>query len=134
MTITEAWCRTYTRLLPTEEAECRQREIASHVHEALEHGVSRSRLMREAGLGMPADLLWSAAVRRRAGLPALWLIPLIDASVGAIVGGALILLTLLWASLPTGEESGWPARALAYGALALASSGHAVAIVTWLRR
>ena len=133
MTLSEAWCRTYTRLIPVDEAERRQREIASHVHDAMREGVSASRLSVETAIGAPADLLWSAGIRRRHGLAPLWLMPFLDASIGAIVGGVLILLTLTW-SIVGSEAADWPRVTLMYAALLVAGSGHTVALWRRLRR
>lgn len=133
MTMTEAWCRTYTRLIPSDEADRRCQEIASHIHEAREHGVAPSRLCLETALGATADLRWSAAVRRRHGLTPLLLVPFVDATIGAIVAGALILMTLLWTIF--GDDAlDWPRLVLMYAALLLVASGHAAALVRRLRR
>lgn len=135
MTITETWCRTYTRLVPSDEADRRQQEIASHMHEAVQQGVSRPQLCAETVIGAMADLLWSDRVRRSHGLVPLWLIPLVDASIGAIAGGTLILLTLALAiATPAETGSHWAEYALGYIALVLVLSGHATGIVRRLRR
>ncbi len=132
MSLTEAWCRTYTQLVPDEEAERRQAEVASHVHEARAAGVPGRRLALEGALGALADLAWSDRVRRRRGLVPLALTPLVDAGLGAIVAGVLVLLSLALSMLP-GERFG-AHDPLAWFALAVAASGHVVALVRRLRR
>jgi hypothetical protein len=136
MTMTEAWCRTYTRMIPPDEADRRRQEITSHVQDALQDGVPRARLLVETALGADADVTWSAAERRRHGLVPLWLVPFVDASVGAIIGGVLILLTLGWAIVgPEGATKGdWAGLVLGYCALVLAGSGHVWNAACRLRR
>ncbi|MDP3714062.1 MAG: hypothetical protein Q8R60_16440 [Mycobacteriales bacterium] len=131
MTLSEAWCRTYTSLVPEQEAGRRQAEVASHVHEARAHGVSVLRLTAETVVGAVADLVWSDRARRRAGGAPLLVAPLLDASVGAIVAGAIVVLALGLSMLP-GEPFG-PHDPTAWMALGIALSGHVVALVRRVR-
>lgn len=131
MTLTEAWCRTYTSLVPEPEATRRQAEVASHVHEARAHGVSVPRLTAETVVGAVADLVWSDRARRRSGGTPLLVVPLLDASVGAIVAGAIVLLALGLSMLP-GEPLG-SHDPVAWVALGIALSGHVVALARRVR-
>lgn len=132
MTLTEAWCRSYTRLAPDEEAERRRAEVASHVYEAKAFGVRSRRLALETGLGCLADLVWTDRARRRQGRIPLLLLSFVDRSVGAIVGGLLVLVTFVLSALP--GEPFWGGNPLAWAAGAMAASGHMIALVRRVKR
>lgn len=129
MTVTEAWCRTYTRLVPEDVAARRRAEIASYVHEAQREGVSPLRLAKETGLGAAADLAWTDGVRRRSGAVPLVVLPLVDAAVGASLAGLVVLLRLLLGVL-TVEPVAQVGYLFDGAALILLLSGH----VAGLRR
>lgn len=128
MTLPEAWCRTYTLLVPAEDAGRRRAEVASHVHEARVAGASRWRSCLQALLGAVADLTWSDRVRRRRGLAPLLAVPLLDAGAGAIVAGLLVLFAFGLSSLP-GRDPDSLNRAVGLLAVAIALSGHVAALV-----
>lgn len=132
MSLTEAWCRTYTLLVPEDEAQRRRAEIESHVHDAREAGVPRGRLALQGVVGAGADLAWSDRVRRRRGLLPLAAVPFLDAGVGAIVAGVLVLISLAMSMMP-GEPFG-AHDPLAWVALVVAVSGHLVALLRRMRR
>lgn len=133
MTLTEAWCRTYTALVPEDEAGRRRAEIASHVHEARAAGASHARLALQTALGALADLSWSDRVRRHRGIPPLLVVPLLDATTGAIVAGLLVLVGYAVATIP-GSDPHILTDALSYLAALVASSGHVAALVRRRRR
>lgn len=133
MTMPEAWCRTYTLLVPIDDAERRRAEVASHVHEARAAGVSRWRMCLQTSLGVLADVSWSDGVRRRRGMAPLVVVPLLDAATGAIVAGLLVLLAFSISTLPW-EDPDALNDVLAYLAACVACSGHVAGLVRRSRR
>lgn len=133
MTMPEAWCRAYTLLAPIDDAERRRAELASHVHEARAAGVPAHRLALQTGLGAAADLVWTDRARRRAGAAPLALVPLLDAGVGAIVAGALVLVAYGISTLPS-EDPQAVTDVVTYLALACAGSGHVAGLIRRFRR
>lgn len=129
MTVSEAWCRTYTRLVPPEEAERRRAEVASHVHDAREAGVPRGRLALQGVVGAGADLAWSDRVRRRRGLLPLAVVPFVDATTGAVLAGPVVLLAFAWSVFLDGGVERNGGDVLSGLALLLVCSGHIAALL-----
>jgi hypothetical protein len=112
------WVCVYVKLVPAPDADRRRRELASHLWESDACGTSPLRLLVEAVLGVPADLGWCHAARRRSGQPRLLVVALASPSAATAAAVGLVLLGLVL-SVSSSEPTALRVRLCAYVAIGL---------------